>query len=326
MLDFLKNPVVQAVGTFLGAVLAVVSILLAIFLYLRSRQRKSLSYEVLSQYPLISVNDEIKGRLKILLDDISVKDVHLLIIKLINNGNVAITASDYERPLNLNFAGDAVIISADVVESNPKNLTPTITKSNKNVTLNPILINPNEFFTLKILVTGYNSSFSVDDRIAGVHVRPIRQLSIVSIAPTAGVIGAVISLITALVTFYLTFTVYQLSRQNSGQITMSEIIAGKTILQPGQQTVLSIDVNNSEPFKIDWRATRGFINQPNAPSVIYTAPNTPGRDEIELAIESGDSLIRRTIVIDVVSGSTPVVGTQLPKSTVFPTSTVTPSR
>jgi hypothetical protein len=326
VLDFLRNPVVQAIGTFLGAVLAVVSILLAIFLYFRSRQKKSLSYEVISQYPLISVDDEIKGRLKILLDGMSVQDVHLLIIKLINNGNVAVTASDYERPLNLNFSGETEVISANIAESSPKNLIPTITKSNKSVTFNPILINPNEFFTLKILVTRYNNLFNVDDRIAGVHVRPIRQLSIVSMAPRVNVIGAVIALSIAIVTLYLTITTYQFSRQSAEQLIVSDIHAAKVTLQPGERTTLTIDVEHSGTLKFDWRATRGVISPSDAPGVIYTAPTTSGQDEVELVIINGNNMVRRTIAIDVVSSSTPARGTQLPKSTVFPRSTITPSR
>ena len=76
MLDFLRDPI----WTFIGAALAIVAIVVPILLWVFQQKRKMLSYER-SVTPLLTVKEEIAGRLKVLFDDQPVQNIFLMVIK-----------------------------------------------------------------------------------------------------------------------------------------------------------------------------------------------------------------------------------------------------
>jgi hypothetical protein len=96
----------------IGAIASLVAVIVTVILFFVARRRKSLSYQVMTENPLISIDDEIKGRLQLLLDDEPVQNVHLLLIKFCNDGNTAISTSDYERPITIKVTGDSKVLSA----------------------------------------------------------------------------------------------------------------------------------------------------------------------------------------------------------------------
>jgi hypothetical protein len=157
------------------AIIGIVAIFITILLYLKTRKRKSLTYEVVSEYPLISVDDEIKGKLQILFNGEAIENVHLLSIKFINDGNIPISAGDYERPLTINFEGESNLLSAEFVKGNPVNLIASLKVQNKIIELEPVLMNGSDFFLVKVLIGQYSGKFNIDTRIIGVKFIRRRQ-------------------------------------------------------------------------------------------------------------------------------------------------------
>jgi hypothetical protein len=170
MSDILRDPLWQ----FVGVIAALVAISISIILYMKSRSRKSLSYVIISRTPLLSVDREIKKDLQILYQGKPIQQVHLLLMKLINSGNVPVTASDFERPFSLLFSEDAKVIAAEIIKTKPESLRATIAFENQKVVLNPVLMNGGDSITLKILVSKLNGDFKVDGRIVG--VKEIKEL------------------------------------------------------------------------------------------------------------------------------------------------------
>jgi hypothetical protein len=155
------------VWQFVGTVLALLAILLSLILYYKQRQKKALSYEVLSATPLLSVGGEIKGRVKILFDDEPVEDVGLFIVKIRNSGSVPIIKTDYEHRIKLNFGENIKILSSEIIETKPKNLPAKIHLQEKKVVCDSILLNADDSLTVKVLVSG-SGDLSIDGRIQGV--------------------------------------------------------------------------------------------------------------------------------------------------------------
>ena len=91
MLEILRDQIWQ----FVGAAFGFVAIIISIILWRTQRRRKALSYDIISRAPLLSVDDEIKGKLKIYFDGKPVQDIHLVLVKIINSGNVPIVSTDY---------------------------------------------------------------------------------------------------------------------------------------------------------------------------------------------------------------------------------------
>jgi hypothetical protein len=77
-MDFLRDPIWQFIGVIVGFITIIVTIVLS----QRQQNRKEISYQVISDAFIISIDKEVKDRVKILFDDRPVKDMSLLILRL----------------------------------------------------------------------------------------------------------------------------------------------------------------------------------------------------------------------------------------------------
>jgi len=164
MLEILRDQVWEFVG---GVFLGLVAIIVTIILWRTQRRRKALSYEIISRTPLLSVEDEVKGKVQILFDGNPVQDIHLVVLKIINSGNVPIVSTDYERPVSLSFGENPRILTAEVSETDPDNLEISVDIQATKVMLDPVLLNGGDSITLKFLVSQLDE-INIDGRIIGV--------------------------------------------------------------------------------------------------------------------------------------------------------------
>lgn len=93
-MGFVTNP------AWIGAIGTVLAIVVPLFIYRRQKQTKSISYEILSENPLVSVRSEVKGRIQVLLDGEQLENLYLVLVRFMNDGNVPVVVNDYERPIN----------------------------------------------------------------------------------------------------------------------------------------------------------------------------------------------------------------------------------
>ena len=164
MMDFLRDPIWQ----FIGAVLALIALFVSIYLFVLQRRKKTLAYEILSETKLLTMKEGFEGKVQILFEGQSVKNVHLLVIKIINNGNIPIASSDFEKALTFAFNEDVNILSAEIIDTYPKTLKPMIDTNQNRLVLNPTLLNSGDSITFKLLLTQYDGKIEVDTRIIGV--------------------------------------------------------------------------------------------------------------------------------------------------------------
>lgn len=191
MPEWLSDPAWQTV---IAIVLGVAAIVVSVLIYLLQRNRKDLSYEVLTEASLLKMGDQITNELKIDFRGKPVSNLHLLEIRFINSGNASITPSDFVEPLEIYFpftSNNTGILTADIENTNPKDLsvplrgyTPNeeFMKTEKggeapqisagfaftNAQVSPVLLNKGDSFTVKMLVAEYSGKFLVKARIVGV--------------------------------------------------------------------------------------------------------------------------------------------------------------
>lgn len=163
MFDVLRDPLWQ----FIGVIFAVLAIFITLVLYRRQRSRKALSYEIVSRTPLLSIREEVKKKLQILFNGNPVQQVHLILVKIINSGNIPILETDFERPIRLIFGHEAQILTTEVVQTRPHSLHVSVKIEDKNVMILPTLLNQGDEIELKMLVSKFNA-IEVDGRIVGV--------------------------------------------------------------------------------------------------------------------------------------------------------------
>ena len=161
MIGIIRDPIWQ----FVAVILAIIVIIIMIFY---NRQKKAISWQIISNTPLLKINEVIKRSLEVRFNGEPVKDIQLIIAKIINTGNVPIKSTDYEGSINLNFGKDAQILTAEVIETSPNNLKASANIEGKKVIIPPTLMNGKDWITLKILVSQFDETITVDGRIVGV--------------------------------------------------------------------------------------------------------------------------------------------------------------
>src|SRR5262245_52284776 len=149
-MHLLRDPLWQ----FVGATVAAFALIVSVIVSLIQRQKKKLEYEVITDRPLLTFGEEVRGRLRVLVDERPVDDPALVVVLISNRGNVPIRAADFERPLILRFGGNAQLLSADITDQQPPNLHATVTVDANIAVLQPILLNPADIVEIKCLVSG----------------------------------------------------------------------------------------------------------------------------------------------------------------------------
>jgi len=164
-MGFLRDPIWQ----FFGAVIACIAIGITLYLFILQRNKKALSYQVLTRTELLSVNKEIEGKIKIMFENMRVRYLHLVVIKVINDGNVPISVSDFFEPLIFSFGENARVLDAEVIEVFPKTLKPIISIEDKNrIKIEPSLFNSKDNFKIKLLIAQFGGYIEYQGRISGI--------------------------------------------------------------------------------------------------------------------------------------------------------------
>lgn len=164
MLELLRDPLWQ----FVGAALAVAALIASFVIYRLQRLRKGVTYDVLSRTNLLTVREELEGKLQVLYEGEPAKSLSLLVLKLWNSGNQPILATDYERPISFGTGEASRLLTADVTEAEPLGLQVDYEISGNKLVLKPMLLNPGDSVTLKLLVRDAGARLVPDSRIVGV--------------------------------------------------------------------------------------------------------------------------------------------------------------
>jgi hypothetical protein len=202
---FIGADLVDIAGSPIWAtILAAVAILVSLYLYRRQRTRKSLSYEI-KLVELVSVHRAAEGRIKVLFDEEEIGQVHLVEARFENNGNVPVTAEDFEQAISLDLGDGATALTADVTDVTPEDLHVEARPRGNRVEIQPLLLNPGDCMTLKAFARDLRGEVECRYRIVGVarmdDAAAQRQNRQSSLHRWSRASGAAVSALAGLVTF-----------------------------------------------------------------------------------------------------------------------------
>ncbi len=120
LIDLLRDPSWQFWGIAISIVLSIAGIVIPLIVQ-RSSSRKKITYQFVSDAPVVSIHHGLQSRIKIYLDNDLVEDARHLVLKVRNSGNIAVTDHDYDPPLKFVFEGRKVL-SGDVLETDPPHI------------------------------------------------------------------------------------------------------------------------------------------------------------------------------------------------------------
>lgn len=170
-MDVLRDSVWQ----FVGAAVAVVALFVSIGAALVQRRRKKLEFRILTNTPVLTVREELAGRLRVLLDEEPVEDLSLVVIEVANRGNIPIRTVDFEVPVTFRLGRNSKILSAEVTSKRPADLAPEISIADSALTITHLVLNSSDSFTFKCLVTRAEGVAVARGRVVG--VTQIREFS-----------------------------------------------------------------------------------------------------------------------------------------------------
>jgi hypothetical protein len=169
--DFLHDPFGQfVITTSVAIIVGLGTAAVAIWIFRKQQTHKKLTYEIVSDAPLVSVNKGLENRVTIQLDGKPVPNARLLTIRMLNAGNVAIKRDDYADPIRFAFP-DRTIIGSDVIATDPPDLINSIDKTTfvklgtDTAELEKFLLNPKDAVKFTVFLAGASDQFEVIGRI-----------------------------------------------------------------------------------------------------------------------------------------------------------------
>lgn len=137
--------------------------------YLIKRRRKRLSLEVISESVVASVQKGAAQEIQIYFRKEPINNVHLLVLRLFNSGNVPITKDDYDESVSIGFGDSASLLTGEKTGASPLNLDVSWKIRENSFVISPLLLNQGDEMIFNCLVAGYLAdNLKVDTRIVGV--------------------------------------------------------------------------------------------------------------------------------------------------------------
>lgn len=156
-----------------GIVAVLIALIVPVLLFIKGKNRKELSYEIISNTPLITSDEEIRKKFKIVFEDEEIKeDVSLVLVRIVNTGNVSIKKEEFIEDIVIGGDRKFKVFTADLKETSPSNIRVEINNNAGNMGLifiSPLLLNPKDEMTLKLLIASYENELKVSSRIVGVR-------------------------------------------------------------------------------------------------------------------------------------------------------------
>lgn len=158
-------------------IVAIAGVAIPVWLWYADHASHSLHVKIVSQTALQPNGSNAVSGLKLSIDGRELKTPYLTVIDIRNDGRKPISIPDFEGPLEIKSLEQVNIIRAQLTETNPKDIQPSLSSSDKLLKLQPLLLNPNDSMTIAILTTGGMPKFMVRARIAEISSVELEEIS-----------------------------------------------------------------------------------------------------------------------------------------------------
>src|SRR5437588_12444636 len=121
-MDILRD----SIWTFISVLIAVIALVIPLLLQWIQHNRKEIAYEVISNTLVIPELEETgphtKGILHVLFNGDPVTGARLVVLRLLNAGNVPIIPADFIKPITFDFGSKAEVLNVGIVAT-PKGVS-----------------------------------------------------------------------------------------------------------------------------------------------------------------------------------------------------------
>ena len=179
VLEFLRDGVWQSVG----AVLALVGLAVALYIYRGQAKYKEVSTGTISSRSVVEVDGEIAEQLEVTYSGKKVNSAGMSVLVLRCTGNLPILATDFIKPISVTFPDGTQVLSALVYREWPKNLEAKLETAASEVYIAPLLLNPLDALELQILTSPSGSQPTVT--LSAIDVPKLERLEFIGSSTSA---------------------------------------------------------------------------------------------------------------------------------------------
>ena len=167
-----NDPIWSVIGVIATIFFGIVGIIGVVITFLQLTQtRKLLSFEYQSITQIFKIAKGFQEQIEIKIKGEAVRDVYLMIIRFVNSGRTSIRPDDFVHPLKLSLK-NGKILSVEIESTDPPELGDVVeTKDATSITFKKLLLNRNDEFVLKLLVSDFKGNVAdvnIEARIDGV--------------------------------------------------------------------------------------------------------------------------------------------------------------
>jgi hypothetical protein len=170
MVELLRDPLTRSVVA-IAAIIISTLVTITLFYLTQKLRRKELTCN-LSTTRLTAIHKDYASRIQVLFDGTPAPDTTLVLARISNTGNEPLKAEDFAEPLRLRMPPGAKVLTADVTETRPQTLMPSLRVETidsgrrtehqrvieaQEVVLNPLLLNRGDEMLIKVLTSHMHS-------------------------------------------------------------------------------------------------------------------------------------------------------------------------
>lgn len=164
----------KSMSNLLTIILPLITTTLGVILTYIIMHRKMMVYEILFNGPIFTIEeDKLKNRLKLDGEPIeNIEGLKYIALRIQNFLFEEISKEDYAskegKALFIDFGNRSKIIFAEIGETEPENLKPNLEIDDGILLIEPMLLNRNDYITIKTLIKNYEKEIEIKSRIKGV--------------------------------------------------------------------------------------------------------------------------------------------------------------
>lgn len=168
-MQYLTNPAWLAV--FVGILAVFVPTIISIWFYFKQRSRKEISYQIISDISLFNINEDFKDKLQILVDGKPLSDIHAVLLRIWNSGNVPIPPHDYIDPITFILGDKTEVLSLAVRSTEPSHITNKVSlrQETGKIILEPILLNKKYSIDIVLMLNNFVGKIEAKALIIGLN-------------------------------------------------------------------------------------------------------------------------------------------------------------
>lgn len=149
-------------------ILPLLAVAVPIAFYFIQLEKKSISYEIISASDLLAPAKSVPDEFEVSFLGDKLKDLFIINIRVMNDGDIPIKREDFDKSLNLDFGQDSLVLKALIEDKMPSNLPAEIKLKERFIEIAPLLLNSGDYFTIKAFATGIKAPPILETRITGI--------------------------------------------------------------------------------------------------------------------------------------------------------------